>query len=441
MTKRALGAVFFLTCLVCAACQMRPPAAETTGGSASGAVNSAATLSPAKSSPSPTPERYAFHDPSVQKALATHFEKAPEDISAQDLAQCSDWLFLVVDDFIETLRDIPALFPRLRYLCIRYDQPVPQEDVDILANMSELRALKIHSDICPSFDFAKRLSYFEITYSEDAFVSDGNNLSSASMLGKSFIENRFEGKIKQYVKIVKDGRIFELVESDKVMNPETQLSHEECFETKVLILERAGGEYASKQVVEVTGRTGTATGGLILADVNFDGETDILVKQGHFGAQGLVTYSCYLAADSDYQTCESFSEIPNPAIDFQNEKILGCWRNWAASHSWAMYQSAGDSFVMTDLLTEEPLEEPYPDNIVWTWRVEQRKSGGMRETAFYSQAEQDPEELETIIYGEDGYWALSSEKWRTLNNLGSYVGYGIYGGDSINYAIDRIINQ
>ena len=74
-----------------------------------------------------------------------------------------------------------------------------------------------------------------------------------------------------------------------------------CYpEAIVFISEYSNGVYNFIERLTVPGRIGNLTGGLILADVNFDGE---------------------------YNLNTSFSEIPNPAIDVQNQKVLSTWRN------------------------------------------------------------------------------------------------------------------
>ena len=126
------------------------------------------------------------------------------------------------------------------------------------------------------------------------------------------------------------------------------------YEAKVFISERRMDEYHLLCSFDVQGCGENAAGGLILTDVNFDGINDILVCQGHFGAQGMVRYACYLGSNGAFELNESFSEIANPSLDTKNRRVLSTWRNRAASHSWAMYSYISGEFIETDRLTQEP---------------------------------------------------------------------------------------
>ena len=130
-----------------------------------------------------------------------------------------------------------------------------------------------------------------------------------------------------------------------------------------------GTVYELKQVLTDTFHEGESWNpkGLYLIDVDFDGKNDILVQNGHFGNQGLINYTCYLNRDGEYVLCKSFTEIPNVAVNEKNKVILGCWRNYAVSHSYAMYSFIKDEFVMTHRLTEEPVNSSYTNesDILW----------------------------------------------------------------------------
>ena len=144
-------------------------------------------------------------------------------------------------------------------------------------------------------------------------------------------------------------------------------------ETMVFISEKRDNEYYLRESLDVFGCFNRTTGGLILADVNFDGRKDILVSQGLFGTQALVRFACFLGCEETYELNESFSNISNPALDTENRKILSTWRNWAASHSWAMYSYENGEFIETIRLTSQP-EEIGPETtyeiFVWQYIIE-----------------------------------------------------------------------
>lgn len=84
------------------------------------------------------------------------------------------------------------------------------------------------------------------------------------------------------------------------------------------------------------------------ADVNFDGFKDLLICQGHYGAQGALGYRCYLAntiaAGFDY--CEGFEDISNPQIDPVNKCIRSMIRSNAVSYYEEFYAYNGADFVL-----------------------------------------------------------------------------------------------
>lgn len=53
-----------------------------------------------------------------------------------------------------------------------------------------------------------------------------------------------------------------------------------------------------------------------------------------------------------YEYCPAFYEIENPEIDAEYQLVRRAWRNWAASHSWAIYRYVDGEFVVQSVLTE-----------------------------------------------------------------------------------------
>ena len=167
--------------------------------------------------------------------------------------------------------------------------------------------------------------------------------------------------------------------------------------------------------------------------MNFDGQKDFLVVQGHFGSQGMVKYTCFLASGGTYELNESFSHIANPSLDVQNQKVLSTWRNWAASHSWAMYSFIKGKFTETDRLTQEPevTEEIREDGSeaeleVWRHEIEHFNLKNT-ETEVYLTSDYSVDEWIEMFYDENSFWGLFSDKWWTLNNKGALLDWSIYG--------------
>ena len=377
---------------------------------------------------------YIFYDEAVQAEVEKYFDKTVDELTEEDFVTLTQFKYFTISSPVETLKDIPNLFPNLNFISLSFNNALMlAENCEIVSNLKNLKAVKIYSPELPSLDFIENLTYVEIMYSDE----EVNNLATASVLGADFINAKMTGNIKNYVRLVSDETIFELFHSDYIINDG---EFDEYLETKVVVSKNSNGNYIYDTAVDVIGRIGNASGGLHTVDVNFDGNQDILVKNGHFGNQGLVTYSCFLYRDSNYEYCPSFSDIPNVSVDKDNKKLLSVWRNWAASHSWAMYSFVDGEFVMTDLMTEE-LDTEEKDDDIWIYSVEQLIGGEMQETDSYSTKDYSKEQIDELFYDENSHWGLLSDKWKTLNNLGSMIGFSIYGGDDVNATIYDIVGD
>jgi len=391
---------------------------------------------------------YAFHDVAIMESIERYFDKSACELTQEDystLSKLHAFNFDIQNRNIRTLRDLPVLFPEIRYVSLAFfgfdEAQISQEDCLILENMESLRAVEIYCNVLPSLDFIKDLPYVSICYADEAILSGESNLSEASVLGKDFIESCMSGNVREYMKVADGERVYELIVTKKVV---TSFMYElyEQLEAVVFISEYENDEYQLLESVIVPGRIGNLTGGLILTDVNFDGEKDVLVSQGHFGNQGLVTFACFIQNDGKYDLNTSFSDIPNPAIDGQNKKVLSTWRNMAVSHSWAMYSHIDGVFVQTDCLTQEPedIGEGFdPEIYVWRHEVEHFYDGNT-EVEIYLTSEYIDDEWIAMFYDENSYWGLFSDKWRTLHNQGTLLDWSIY-GDGTDFQIMEIISN
>ncbi len=386
---------------------------------------------------------YSFYYKSVKKAVKNYLGKKGDELTKTDLKKLLDLKCFIVEDSVRTLKDIPKLFPRLKYISIMFDKAVSKEDCIILSHMQKLKEVSIYSPIIPSIDFSKKLSYVEISYDDNACLSKKNNLAAFSVLGENFIKKNIKGHINKYVKVVEDNHIFELIGSDYTYDNKDSKLPSNIYERKVFVSDISKGRPIYNTTLNASVDLGDcASNRLCITDVNFDGIKDILVNNGHYGTQGLVTYTCFLNHNNKYSLCGSFAGIANPAIDEKNKKVLSCWRNWAASHSWAMYSYIGGKYIMVSCLTEEPDKKAsQKDKEVWSYRVEKLINGKMRQTGFYSRKSYTEKQIQEMFFRKDSYWGLFSDKWGTLNNRGSYKDFSIYGNEYIDSTIFDIINN
>lgn len=158
---------------------------------------------------------------------------------------------------------------------------------------------------------------------------------------------------------------------------------------------------------------------MAFADINFDGAKDIVLTAGYFGNQGL----CYEFGwiwnqkSGRYEFSPSYSMIGNPSIDSEHQLVRSSWRNWAASHSWAIYRYVDGAFEIQSRLTEELLfEEDIPEDLevpegaeVWRWQEEIMENEEVVEVRnSYAVSVEGEEtvypEVYASYYAKDSYW-------------------------------------
>lgn len=214
---------------------------------------------------------------------------------------------------------------------------------------------------------------------------------------------------------------YELVISKEEENPERDV--------KVFVSRKEGEIYFLKQVLHNKFHDGAAWDlkGLYLIDVDFDGEKDILVQNGHYGNQGAETYACYLYRQGQYEACESFTEIPNASVDGENKLILSSWRNSAVCHGWGMYAYEDGGYHLKRAIEQEYLlkdgsaleGEEY--EIQWTiWKdVDKTGEGVIRKeniTERFLESDHDEEFISKKIYNKGSTWELSNyNRWNSFH--------------------------
>ena len=202
---------------------------------------------------------------------------------------------------------------------------------------------------------AEIIKYEEIVELEEAIEYEEPTEYEAqgweqALLGADFVRSRMIGDVlREYVRADRNGRIYELL-----ITYEYILDHPfpGFYETWLFISEKTDSGHRYLQSFEIYMRQGNATGGIIFADIDFDGQDDVLVWLGHFGAQGLVWFDGFVRRGDTYVRT-NFAKISNPELDTENMRIRGTIRNHAASHSWFMYAFVDDAFVRTDYITFE----------------------------------------------------------------------------------------
>lgn len=239
------------------------------------------------------------------------------------------------------------------------------------------------------------------------------NISEDRMTAQISPQDILTGNPILYNRFQADGWIFEWLISD--------YDDDNWFlEEGVLVISREGNT-EEIQIVPVKAEGGYATwvsanNKFEYVDVNFDTVPDLLICTGHHGNQGALTYYCFLQTDTGFVEAPTFSDIPNPSIDAENQLILSQWRNSAASHSWAEYKYEDNIFVLSRELREELLV--VSDEEIWIWTVNGEEVGRSNELS--------KAEIENLLYNDNSEWNLSHNRWQILYNNGMMSDYSIY---------------
>ena len=203
-------------------------------------------------------------------------------------------------------------------------------------------------------------------------AGEGKELPAELLLAPVELGEVLQGTLTGYARLRADGWIFEWLESD-YSDRTPEMSYQE---EKVLISREGGQDCQSFEMWDYSMPDVGPEEKLLYEDVDFDGLPDLLACTGHHGNQGFVTFYCYLQRDGGFEECPSYTDIWFPSIDTENKRILSFQRNWAASHSWGIYEFQDGEFVSTHWLTEEPAPDWLPskendyENMVWQWTVD-----------------------------------------------------------------------
>lgn len=193
-------------------------------------------------------------------------------------------------------------------------------------------------------------------------------------------------------------------------------------DVKVFVSCKEGAVYRLKQVLQDEGHNGDAwdAEGIYLIDVDFDGEKDILVLNGHYGNQGAACYACYLYRQGMYEACESFSNILNASVDAENELILSSWRTSAVTHGWGMYAYVDGSYVLKRAIEQTYLTWYDGDEIQWKiWedldKTKEGYPGSENVTEEFLESDYDEAVIQDRIYAKGSLWELDDyNRWNSF---------------------------
>ena len=254
----------------------------------------------------------------------------------------------------------------------------------------------------------------------ESFTEDEEPVSiEDAVIAEVSPEDVLKGNPISYDCLKIDGWIFEWLVSDYVD------ADRYFWEDGVLIITKEGSA-EEPQIIHVEGEA--ADGDLaiienkfVYMDVNFDETPDLLISTGGHGAQGAISYYCFLRMDDGFEEVPSFVDIANPSVDVENNLVLSQWRNAAVSHSWAEYEYQNGTYVMVRELKEEmiiPEGDSENGDEIFCWTI--------NDEIVAQSGEQTIDEIDELLYGEGGGWQIYDGRWKTISNNGLMADYSIY---------------
>ncbi len=160
------------------------------------------------------------------------------------------------------------------------------------------------------------------------------------------------------------------------------------------------------------------TMGLHVVDVNFDGYKDVIILNNFHGAHSNSWYDCWLwdAMTSSFIYSKSFSEICNPAIDWDKESIYSSGGSGADNHDYSIYQYMNGQFVISNQLhwNSYNAEESHDEDVLATAGIyikeEQLVNGKMETVRDGILLNADADAL-LEHYNNEEPWKLDSPRW------------------------------
>jgi len=144
-------------------------------------------------------------------------------------------------------------------------------------------------------------------------------------------------------------------------------------------------------------------------DVDFDGRNDLLLWHWDSGSIGHphASFTAYLQRDGYFEENESFRSIFNPAVDLENERIVGSTSSREHRSTHHYYYVDGEFIELASLITHQ--QTAHADGSFDTIITEERMVDGVVQTRHLCMSNEgefcmeDDRESYEQIFG-DGYW-------------------------------------
>ncbi len=276
---------------------------------------------------------------------AKFVEKNVNELNDLDYAKLRNEEYIELKDgFVDLLPFMNRIAPNVKYLKIDTGSgSFTKEHIEDLTQINQyhLDAVEIYApEGFEDISFIDRYSYVSLSFD-----------SEKNKFPRSAEDYGLKGDIISYTKYIKDGMVYELIDSNETYKGE----YDTYIKSKMLvskIIDDEGDQvkFELVQTIEPERFFEWTSEAFYLEDVNFDGYDDIVIQIGHQGGKGTIMYSGYLYDNGEYMHNQSFSEFPYLSIDKENKKLHSWVRNSASGMSeWIVEYKDGEFREISEL--------------------------------------------------------------------------------------------
>jgi hypothetical protein len=216
MKKLSISLFCLALCLLCACGEAVPEELSVATTTQAATMHATTTEAPTTQAAIPP-----FLDLGIAQAAKSALGKEADDnaFSASELDRMSQFISLHIYDGFRSLADLPVLFPKLRYLgLMEYGgSSLSQQEQSFIAGLG-LKALTIYARTPVMPELFADLPYLNIRLGERLYGDNADSyenpvdlmLEQHSVLGAQYIRDHTIGKLIEYVRVIYDGRVYEL---------------------------------------------------------------------------------------------------------------------------------------------------------------------------------------------------------------------------------------
>jgi hypothetical protein len=239
-----------------------------------------------------------------------------------------------------------------------------------------------------------------------------------ALLGADFVRSRMAGdSLRAYTRLVYGDMAYELFSTNHRHMLVDEVHNVQDYETWVFVSRFENGEYRLADYFEVpVGGWGPVIGSeIILADIDFDGELDILIfAERQFGWFPTPVYYAFLYRNGRYVNA-NFDGIPEPHLDAQNQRILGIVQIECSAMGYSVYLFENDELVETDHFARffcgDGEWEVCRGVVEVVYVIAMRN--GVEVNEIYREHD-DADLIQELFYSEESVFGINSDRWQSI---------------------------